>query len=104
MPRAQAFDIVIKALTLRTEQPHLTALDVLDQVMRGHHGPIEFGDLAAPPAPFALLVSEAFEPVIGPNEWAGLMSPQNGPRARDAFLEIWADEVWPLFRTRYGLF
>lgn len=100
-----AVDIGARALLLRRQVPRLSAVQVLDEVMHGHHGRwIDFGELALPPAPFALLVAEAFDTGMLPCDWAGLMRRGSPPRVREVLLQIWADEVWPKFRVRYSLY
>jgi hypothetical protein len=69
--------------------------------MRSRSGPIDLRILALPPARRALLVSDAFEPVIRPDEWAGPTAPQNSHKAREATLSIRAIFEWSLFRRRY---
>lgn len=104
-PVAPAVRIAAEALLLRRARPDLPALDVLDQCMRGRPGRrVDFGDLTTPPAPFALLIAEAFDGGMRPDDWAGLWHCNSHPRIRGFLLNLWADEVWPQFRVRYGLF
>lgn len=100
-----AVDVVARALLLRRQEPRLRAVDVLDQVMRGRSSSwIEFGDLALPPCPFALLVAETFDRGMLPSNWVGLFRPDAPQRVRVLLLQIWADEVWPKFLVRYSLY
>lgn len=104
-PLYPAIAIVAEARVLRRAEPQMTVLDVLDQVMRGRTGrPVEFGELATPPAPFALLVAEAFDGGMLPSDWVGLWCGNSHPRIRAFLLQLWADEVWPQFIVRYSLY
>lgn len=104
-PPSPAIDIAARALLLRRQEPALPALQVLDLVMRGRHGRwIDFGDMGLPPAPFALLVAEAFDGGMLPCDWVGLLRSRSHPRIRPVLMEIWADEVWPKFLVRYSLY
>jgi hypothetical protein len=94
--------IVAAALALRSSHPHAQALEVLDVVMEGNRGVVEFGDNAMPPAAFGLLVAAAFDRGMCPEFWAGLMRPGGDPRVQATLRAIWHAEVWPLFVVRYG--
>jgi len=73
--------------------------------MRGHSGRwIDFGELALPPAPFALLVAEAYDTGMLPCDWVGLLRPGSPQRVRELLLQIWAEEVWLKFRVRYSMY
>jgi len=105
LPVAPAVDIAARALLLRLQHPDWPAVEVIDQVMRGRTGRwIDFGDLALPPSPFALLVAEAFDRGMEPSDWEGLLRSTAPPRVRELLLQIWADEVWPNFCVRYSLY
>lgn len=83
----------------------MLAVDVLDEVMRPHLGRwVDFGELALPPAPFALLAAEAFDTGMMPSDWVCLLRPGISTRAREQLLQIWFDEVWPKFLVRYSLY
>ena len=97
--------IVAEARSLRNLQPAMSAMKVLDRVMRGRYGRrIDFGELAMPPSPFSLLVAEALDGGMLANDWAGLWRCNSHPRVRATLLQIWADEVWPKFVVRYSLY
>ena len=97
--------IVAEARTLRNSQPVLPAGQVLDHVMRGRYGRrIDFGVLATPPSPFALLVAEAFDGGMLASDWASLWRCNSHPKVRATLLQIWTDEVWPRFVVRYSLY
>ena len=75
MSTRQARTIVDSALALLRTHPHAPALEVLDQVMEGHHGtgpdfdaPGEpFGNWIEPASPFGELLRRAFAAAeIGP--------------------------------------
>ena len=73
--------------------------------MRGRYGwRIDFGGLALPPAPLALLVAEALDGGMLASDWAGLWRATSNPKLRPLLLDIWADEVWPKFVVRYSLY
>jgi hypothetical protein len=96
-----ADDIASAAVTLRRTHPHAPALDVLDVVFKGRRG--QSVTFATPPDPFALLVAEAFDRGMPPDDWAGFFGPLGDLRVRGTLLRIWANEVWPAFLQRYGL-
>jgi hypothetical protein len=80
MPTAESHKIAVGAVTLRRSHSHAPALDVLDLVMTyRHHRGYDFGDLALPPAPFALVVAEAFDRGMTVNEWAKWTVPPADP-------------------------
>ena len=104
-PSSPSVDVVTQALLLRKTQPDLPALEVLDKVMRGRHGKrIDFSDLALPPAPFALLVAEAFDRGMLPGDRVGLWQHNGSPELRPFLLQLWTDEVWPQFMVRHSLY
>ena len=104
-PVTEAVDIAARALLLRRQEPQLPALQVLDEVMRGRHGSwIDFADLAFPPAPFALIVAEAFDGGMLPCDWVGLLHGRSHLWIKPVLMEIWVDEVWPKFLVRYSLY
>lgn len=97
-----AVEVVATALLLRRASPNWPALDVLDQAMAGRIGRrIDFGALATIPSPFALLIAEAFDGGMLPCDWVGLWRSQSHPTLRQVLADIWADEVWLKFATRY---
>ena len=100
-----AVTTVVEALLMRKAHPAWLAIDVLDQVMRGRNGnAIEFGDLAKPPAPFAMLVADAFDRGMLASDWEGPWQYNSHGEVRPFLLKLFADEVWPKFRVRYGQF
>lgn len=104
-PVSPVIAIVARALLLRRQEPGLSALEVLDQALQGHHGRfIDFGDIARPPAPFGLLMAEAFDRGMLPCDWVGLLASQSHPKLETVLHQIWADEVWPQFLVRYSLY
>lgn len=91
-PVSPAIDVVTQALLMRKVHLSLPAVEVLDRIMRGRHGKrIDFSDLAMPPAPFALLVAEAFDGEMLPSDWVGLWQNNGHPKLRPLLLELWAD-------------
>lgn len=73
--------IVAEARTLRTSEPGLSAVNMLDHVMRGRHGRrLDFGELATPPSPFSLLVAEAFNRGMLASDCAVLWSRNSQPK------------------------
>jgi hypothetical protein len=80
MSTSEAHKIATEAVALRRSHAHAPALDVLDLVMTDrHHRVYEFGDLALPPAPFALVVAEAFDRGMTVDEWARWTVPPADP-------------------------
>lgn len=69
MPTAAAQKLAAEVLTVRRSHPHVPALDVLDLVMKGGRQLPESDDVAPPPAPFALVVAEAFDRGMTADEW-----------------------------------
>ncbi len=49
---------------------------------------MDFGDLAFPPAPFALIVAEAFDSGLLPCDWVGLLRSKSHPRIKPVLMEI----------------
>jgi hypothetical protein len=87
MSTPEAQKIATEAVTLRKSHAHAPALDILDLVMKHHHHRcFDFGDLATPPAPFALVVAEAFDQGMTVDEWARWTIPPADPvlSVRDA--------------------
>jgi hypothetical protein len=101
MPDANATSVIDACLALRISHPHVPALDTLDMSMQGHHGrAIDFGTEAKPPAPFALVVAEAFDRGMTADEWRSFMGPQADPAMRVGLEQIWVGERWPRFMER----
>lgn len=100
-----AVEIVVEALLLRKAHPSWSAMDVLDQAMRTRYGRrIDFGDLAKPPAPFAMLVADALDTGMLASDWEGLWQFNSHGKVRPFLLQLFADEVWPKFVVRYSLY
>lgn len=96
--------IVATALALRASHPQAPALDVLDLALQGRGGQaLDFGSDGLPPAPFALLVAEAFDHGMDPALWAAWTAPGANPAVSTALRGVWANEVWPRFAARYGI-
>lgn len=104
-PVSPVVQIVAEALVLRRSRPQLSAIQVLDEVMRKRHGrPVDFGELIKPPAPFAFLVAEALDRGMERSDWEGLWNSRSRPDMRPFLLDLFADEVWPKFVVRYSLY
>jgi hypothetical protein len=104
-PVSPAVEIAVKALMLRRRDPTCPALLVMDEAMRGHHGRfIDFGDIARPPAPFGLLVAEAFDGGMLPCDWVGLLAGKSHPKLPAVLNDIWVHEIWPKVIVRYSLY
>lgn len=103
MSAAEAQKLVAEVLTVRRSHPHAPALDVLDLVMKGRHQLPDIDDIALPPAPFALVVAEAFDRCFAKDEWARWTIPPADPALSAAMLFAWRTEVWPKFVERYSL-
>ena len=100
-----AVEVAVQALLLRKQHPSMPAVEVLDEAMLSRHGRwIDFGEIGLPPAPFALLVAEAFDGGMLPCDWVGLLRSRSHPRLRPVLMEVWANEVWPKFVVRYSLY
>lgn len=99
-PEARKLDA--ETLTVRRSRTDAPALDVLDLVMKDRRRLPDFGDLAPPPAPFALTVAEAFDRGMSVDDWALMTGSLAEPTLRSAVLGIFASEVWPRFVQRYG--
>lgn len=96
-----AHAIAAEALALRVSHPHAPVAGVLDLVMRGRDCRlIDFGDLADPPHPFALLIAEAFDTVMTPREWKGMITRCDAGQ-RAGLIGVWRSQVWDLFLRRY---
>ena len=99
-----AVAIVQEALALRMSHAHAPPRDVIDLVMRGRHGRlIDFGEHMVPPDAFAILVAEAMDDPIPPEDWASFTGPEADPRLRAAMRLQFVLNVWPLFLQRYGI-
>lgn len=96
--------IVSAALALRRSHPAAPALDVLALVLQGRQAvPADFGADGLPPAPFALLVAEAFDTAMTPDEWREWCQPGMNPKLLAGLLSVWTVHVWPRFAHRFGL-
>jgi hypothetical protein len=105
MVSSPTFSLARQVERLRVSHGHAPALDVLDLVMRGHHGkPIGFGAEGVPPSEFALTVAEAFDSVMTRAEWLAWTGVGADPQARAFWLiKVWPIEAWPKFCQRYSL-
>ena len=104
MSTPEARKLAAVTQTLRRSRVDAPALDVLDLVMKDRRRQLpDFGDLALPPAPFALTVAEAFDRGMSVDDWALMTGSLADPTLRTAVLGIFASEVWPRFVQRYGL-
>ena len=102
MSTPEAQKLATETLTLRRSHVHAPALDVLDLVMKGRQQLPDFGDLALPPRPFALMVAEAFDRGMSVDDWALMTGSRADPQLRTTLLGIFASEVWPRFVQRYS--
>lgn len=101
-PEARKLDA--ETLALRRTRADAPALEVLDLMMKYRQRQMpDFGDLALPPAPFALTVAEAFDRGMSVDDWALMTGSLAEPTLRTAVLGIFASEVWPRFVQRYSL-
>jgi hypothetical protein len=108
MPDSLALAIVDEALATHQARPELTALQVLDLVMRGRRGTApDFGALAAgdslldPSSPFGALLAAAFDEQI---TFSGVRTlADRAPQRPNAFEEFWVERVRRAFAARYGL-
>jgi hypothetical protein len=97
-------DVATAAAALRRSHPHVTARQLLDLVLDQRTGAVaDFGAAIAPGHPFALLVAEAFDRGMSPDEWAAWTSPGADPLLVTALLQVWHSEVLPRFAAAYGL-
>lgn len=103
MSAAEAQKLVAEVLEVRRSHPHAPALAALDLVMKGRGQLPDIDDIAPPPAPFALVVAEAFDRCFAKDEWARWTIPPADPALSAAMQVVWAAEVWPKFVQRYGL-
>ena len=107
MPDSLARIIVDEALALQRERPELSALALLDLVMRGRHGTSpDFGDVTAPSeclvdpsSPFGALLAAAFDEQV---TFTGLRSLATAS-APNAFEAFWFERVMRAFARRYHL-
>jgi hypothetical protein len=104
MPDSLARLIIDEAVALEKSRPDLTAMQVLDLVMRGRRGTSpDFGALAFPgpldpSSPFGALLSHAFDEQV---TFSGVRSAAGG--GPNAFEEYWLERVMRAFSARYGL-
>jgi hypothetical protein len=104
VPDAIALAIITEALALRVSHPKAPASDVLDLVMQGRqYRLVDFGEHMVPPAPFALLVSEAVGDCMSADDWATATGPKADPHLRATLQLQFALNVWPKFLVRYSL-
>lgn len=102
MGDTEAQKIVEAALQLLRTHPGVPPLDVLDLVMSGHRGSDpnfddgQGGDHTMPPAPFARLLRDAFDPDFPDAEMSGA-----GWRSQ-ALADRW-DSVLDRFAERYQI-
>ncbi len=103
MPDPLAHAIATEALALRASHAHAPVIDILDLVMRDRdRRHIDFGDLADPPHPFALLIAEGFDSVMTPKGWAGMLG-HCDPSQRNALIGVWRMQVWDRFLQRVSV-
>ncbi len=103
MPDQLVRAIADEALALRASHAHAPIIDIFDLVMRDRdHRHIDFGDLADPLHPFALLIAEGFDTVMTPKEWAGMIA-HCDPSQRAALIGVWRMHVWDRFVRRYSV-
>ena len=109
MPDSLARLIVDEALAIQRQRPELTALQVLDLVMRGRRGTSpDFGDLAAAPGEclvdpygaFGALLAAAFDEQVTFTGLRTLHESGGGPNAFEAY---WVERVTRAFSRRYHL-
>lgn len=109
-----ALNILTQAASLRLSYPQATALDVLDQVMEGHHGcdldftvtsKEPFGDWTDPASPFGELLRQAFAPdeisADAARLWLSLDAAEFDES--DRLVERWQGRVIERFAARYKL-
>lgn len=109
-----ALHIMRQAAALRESHPQASALEVLDQVMEGHHGSDlcfeadsshSFGNWTDPPSPFGELLRQAFAPAEVSPEAAvlWLSAAEDDAPACDALVDSWQALVIDRFAERYKL-
>ena len=97
-------DVASAAVSLRRSHSHVSAVDVLDVVMRKRTGSLaDFGDSIEPATPFGFLIAEAFDDGMAPRDWALVTHPNTDPALVAALLRVWKDEVLTAFAARYSL-
>lgn len=63
----------------------------------------DFGPAIEAGAPFALLVAEAFDKGMAPDDWLLVSNPATDPAVVAALVNVWRTEVLPRFAAHYGL-
>jgi hypothetical protein len=89
---------VSTAIALRRSHPAAPVLDVLDLAMEGQHLETLNGDepWLAPESAFGQLLALAFDRVMTPAEWRGLIASHEPIRG------VWNHVVVRLFKDRYS--
>lgn len=109
-----ALHIIAQAAALRLSFPQASALEVLDEVMEGHHGcdldfsagrSELFGDWTDPASPFGELLRLAFAPDEVSSDagqlWLSLDADESP--ASDSLVDAWQTKVVERFAARYKL-
>ncbi len=81
-------------------------IEVLDAALRQRSGSVDdFGpDACNPDQPFGALIAEAFDNIMTPAEWAGMLNDPKAPaQQRVDLLKVWREQVLARFASRYGL-
>lgn len=103
-PAPAAHRAADEAVALRRSHPQAPALDVLDLVMQHRTGSLaSFGADIEPAKPFGLLIAEAFDTGMAPDDWRLVTHPNTPPSVVATLRGIWTGEVLPKFAKRYGL-
>lgn len=85
-----ARSVADQALALRRSHAQAPTLDVLDVVMARHRDEpaLDFGDMAEPAHPFAMLVAEAFPSFMPAHLWPSVLGPDTDQAYRPDALHL----------------
>jgi hypothetical protein len=82
------------AVAFRQANPAASALDALDAALANRGGQLwSFGDAIQPATPFGLLIAEAFDSGMAPEDWHLASNPNTPPSAKAVLMDLWQTEV-----------
>lgn len=92
------------AVAFRQANPASSPLEALDAGIDQRTSLLwNFGEAIQPATPFGLLIAEAFDKGMAPDDWRLATHPNTAPRVRAILMDLWQTEVLAKFAAHYGL-